>query len=212
VDVIIGALILKEYTGMSDDEILKALMFDIRYQYALHTTSFLEEPLSDRSLGRFRERCITYERQAGIDLLHNTITSLSKEMAVLINADRSLKRMDSMMVASNIRKMGRLEFLYTCVANLAAVVKKREGSLPEGLTHYTESDDRNIVVYHNRSDETTDKISVVLSDAAELVRLCGFDFDDASEYQLLIQPFPHLLTDGHIEYLLYLVDDVKPDL
>ena len=34
-------------------------MFDIRYQYALHTTSFIEQPLSDRTLGRFRERCIT---------------------------------------------------------------------------------------------------------------------------------------------------------
>jgi len=187
VNVIIGALILKEYTGMSDDEILNALMFDIRYQYALHTTSFLEQPLSDHSLGRFRERCITYERQTGIDLLHDTIISLSEEMAVMINADRSLKRMDSMMVASNIKRMSRLELLYTCVANLAAAVEKRLGSLPEELAHYTESDDRNIVIYHNRSDETTDKISVVLKDAAELVGLCGSDYDDASEYQLLIR-------------------------
>ncbi len=187
VNVIVGALILKEYTGMSDDDILNALMFDIRYQYALHTTSFAEQPLSDRSLGRFRERCITYERQTGIDLLHDTIISLSEEMAAMINADRSLKRMDSMMVASNIKKMGRLELLYTCVANMAAVVEKRAGSLPEGLAHYTQKDDRNVVIYHNRSDETADKISVILKDAARLVELCGSDYDETSEYQLLIR-------------------------
>lgn len=52
VNVIVGALILKEYTGMSDDDIMNALMFDIRYQYALHTTSFMEQPLSDRTLSR----------------------------------------------------------------------------------------------------------------------------------------------------------------
>ena len=40
VNVIVGALILKEALGDSDDELVQALMFDIRYQYALHTTSF----------------------------------------------------------------------------------------------------------------------------------------------------------------------------
>lgn len=40
VNVNIGALIIKEFTGLSDDELLTALMFDIRFQYALHTTSF----------------------------------------------------------------------------------------------------------------------------------------------------------------------------
>ncbi len=39
VNVIVGALILKEALGDTDDELVEALMFDIRYQYALHTTS-----------------------------------------------------------------------------------------------------------------------------------------------------------------------------
>ena len=30
----------------------------------------------------------------------------------------TIKRMDSMMIESNIRKMGRLELLYTCLSNL----------------------------------------------------------------------------------------------
>ena len=54
-----------------------------------------------------------------MDIHHDTITSLSKEMAWIMEIDPSLKRMDSMMVASNIKKMGRLELLYTCVSNLA---------------------------------------------------------------------------------------------
>lgn len=52
VNVIVGALILKEALGDSDDELVESLMFDIRYQYALHTTSFEEQPLSDRTLSR----------------------------------------------------------------------------------------------------------------------------------------------------------------
>ena len=186
VNVQIGALLIKELTNLSDDELLESLMFDIRFQYALHTTSFAEQPLSDRTLSRFRARCAAYETEHGVDLLHETITSLSSEMAELMKIDSSLKRMDSLMVASNIKRMGRLELLYTCVANLAKeMAKTRE--IPEHLRHYTEADDRNRVIYHNHSEETSAKIEAVLKDAAALKELCGVDYDDSSNYQLLLR-------------------------
>ena len=53
----IGALIIKELFGISDDEVVENLMLDPRYQYALHTSSFEEQPLSDKTLTRFRKRC-----------------------------------------------------------------------------------------------------------------------------------------------------------
>jgi hypothetical protein len=37
VNIIVGALILKELLGLTDDEIMETLMFDARFQYALHT-------------------------------------------------------------------------------------------------------------------------------------------------------------------------------
>lgn len=186
VNVQIGALLIKELTNLSDDELLESLMFDIRFQYALHTTSFAEQPLSDRTLSRFRARCAAYETEHGVDLLHETIASLSSEMAELMRIDSSMKRMDSLMVASNIKRMGRLELLYTCVANLAKeMAKTRE--IPEHLRHYTEADDRNRVIYHNHSEETSAKIEAVLKDATTLKELCGVDYDDSSSYQLLLR-------------------------
>ena len=187
VNVNIGALIIKEYTGMSDDELLTSLMFDIRFQYALHTTSFEEQPMSDRSLGRFRERCRIYEEETGIDLLYPVIIALSNEMAEMMKLDMSLKRMDSLMVASNIKKMSRLELLYTCMANLARDVAKTGCDLPESLQHYIQADDRNRIIYHNRSEDTSEKISTVLKDAITLKNLCGTDFDNSSNYLLLIR-------------------------
>ena len=67
VNVIVGALIIKELFDLSDDEIVENLMLDVHYQYALHTTSYEEQPLSDKSLSRFRKRCYDYERRHGID-------------------------------------------------------------------------------------------------------------------------------------------------
>lgn len=73
VNVIVGALILKEALNVTDDEIVEAMAFDIRYQYALHTTSFEEQPISDRTLSRFRARVLSYETEHDVDLFMNVL-------------------------------------------------------------------------------------------------------------------------------------------
>ena len=168
VNVIIGALILKEIFGLTDEEIVDTLPFDIRYQYALHTTSFEEQPLNDRTLGRFRARCNSYEEMTGIDLIHDCIIKLSSSMATMMKLNTGMRRMDSLMVASNIKKMSRLELLYTCVANLARLMKKLEDStLPEGLLHYTEDNDHNSITVDYQYEKNTYSNSQFLKDYIE---------------------------------------------
>ena len=130
---------------------------------SFHFLTKREQPMSDRTLGRFRQRCATYEEETGIDLLHDTITSLSGEMAALMQVDHSLKRMDSFMVASNIKKMSRLELLYTCVANLVKTAQKREMKILAELSHYLKKEDMNEVIYHSRSEDTLSRVETVPS-------------------------------------------------
>lgn len=52
---------LKEMLGLSDDELMDSICCDVRFQYALHTTSFEEQPISDRTFSRFRERLYTVD-------------------------------------------------------------------------------------------------------------------------------------------------------
>lgn len=185
VNVQIGALILKEFSGLSDEELLMSMLFDIRYRYALHTTGYAEQPMSDRTLGRFRARCIAYENETGIDLLQQTIDSLSHEIATLMGMDTSLKRMDSMMIAANIKKLSRLELLYVTVSNLVEEVERKQGVLPNELKHYGETGDRNLVIYHSKSEETDDKIAKVLFEAQLLMEYCRDDYFESSNYQML---------------------------
>lgn len=189
VNVIVGALILKEVLGVTDEEMVEGLMFDIRYQYALHTTSFEEQPLSDRTLSRFRARCLAYETETGIDLIHSCITGLAGEIAEFMGLTPGMQRMDSIMVAANIRKLSLLELFYTCVANLAKVMTKRDMELPPEQKHYVEKDDDNLFIYHNRSQDTLQRISIVMHDGEKLLALCDGELDDTSEYQLLIRLF-----------------------
>ncbi len=189
VNVIVGALILKEALGDTDDELVEALMFDIRYQYALHTTSFEEQPLSDRTLSRFRARVLAYETEHDVDLIHECVVRMAKEISEFMNITPNMQRMDSLMVAANIKNLSLLELFYTCVANLAKIMDKRNISLPEEQHHYVEKDDYNRCIYHKRDTDATERTVAVMKDAEKLIAICDKtgDLDDTSEYQLLIR-------------------------
>lgn len=189
VNVIVGALILKEALNVTDDEIVEAMAFDIRYQYALHTTSFEEQPISDRTLSRFRARVLSYETEHDVDLIHECVVKMAKEISDFMDITPDKQRMDSLMVAANIRNLSLLELFYTCVANLCKIMAKRGAKIPDEQHHYIEKDDYNKCIYHKRDMDATERTIVVMKDADVLIKVCDStgDFDDTSEYQLLIR-------------------------
>lgn len=73
VNVIVGALILKEALGDTDDESVEALIFDVRYKYVLHTTSFEEQSFSDRIFSRFRARVLAHGTEHDVGLIHGVL-------------------------------------------------------------------------------------------------------------------------------------------
>ena len=201
INVVVGALILKDFTNLTDEEITEACEFDFRYQYALHTTSFENQPVSERTLSRFRSRLAAYELTTGEDLLHQCFVEMSESMCRYMEISPSIKRMDSMMIESNIRKMGRLELLYTCLSNLVKELH-REGrtDLLEGLGHYADPNDRNKVVYHDKDTSYAERLQKVIDDASALLPKCAADYEDTEDYRLLeraIQEQTKKDDDGH---------------
>lgn len=186
VNVVVGALILKDFSGLNDEEITEACEFDFRYQYALHTTSFEDQPVSERTLSRFRSRLAAYELTTGEDLLHECFVDMADSMREYMEISPSIKRMDSMMVESNIRKMGRLELLYTCLSNLVKELH-RDGKveLLEGLEHYADPNDRNRVIYHDQGIPQAERLQKVIDDASSLLPKCADEYAESEDYQLL---------------------------
>lgn len=188
VNVIIGALIIKELFDYSDDEIVENLMLDLHLQYALLTTSFEEQPLSDKTLSRFRKRCYDYETLHGIDLYHDCVKDLSSKIAKLMNLNGRIRRMDSMMIESNIRFLSRMELIYTCISKLVMYLSKnKQVVVPESLKHYADPNDYNRIFYHQRNDDMDAIIQTLLEDSNQLLELCKTDFDEALEYQLFVR-------------------------
>lgn len=57
----------------------------------------------------------------------------------------------------------------------------------EGLEHYYNPNDFNQTFYYSDSSGTDERIHSILRDADKLLALCSPDFDDTTEYQLLVR-------------------------
>ena len=187
VNVVVGALLLKEMFGSTDNELLEQILFDVRYQVALHTTSGEEQPFSDRTLSRFRERLYNYEVETGIDLMKREMETLAGKFVRLLKINPQMKRKDSVMVSSSCKKMARLEIMYTCVSNMVKTVNStgETGILSKNLMRYLDKEDENNRLYRITGEQVGTRLEEVASDAVKLLELCGEAYHDLKEYQLL---------------------------
>ena len=190
VNYVIGALLIKELLGLTDEETVETVCCDVRAQYALHSTSLEEQPISDRTFSRFRERLYNYEMETGEDLLADEMKALAKVFADHLKLDNSLRRMDSLMVASHCKSMSRLEIIYTTVANCATLMQELgcEDRIPGDMRHYLEKDDVNQVIYYAKGEDVEPRLQKVIDDAVTMKELMSDDsWHDFSQYQLLIR-------------------------
>lgn len=96
--------------------------------------------------------------------------------------------MDSMMIESNIRKLSRMELIYTCIAKLVTYLNEKQPTIvPEEMMHYCDPNDFNRVIYHQRSTDTESRIQILLDDADTLIEICNSGFENVTEYELFIR-------------------------
>lgn len=184
VNILVGAMLLQERFGHSDEEITDCVILDPRYRHALHTTSFDEVPFSDRSLSRFRERLYKYELETGINLIKLEMESLADIFTRISNMRTDLKRMDSVMVSSSCKNMARLELFYTCVQNMVVLIHRTGETtmLSERFVRYLEKDDKNNTIYRCTPDSSSNRLEIIIQDALILLGLCKDGYEEFSEY------------------------------
>lgn len=190
VNFIVGALMLKENSNLNDDELLESICCDIRYQYALHTTHLKEQPVSDRTFSRFRERLYHHELETGVNLLDEAMAELAEVYSDYMNLNSNVKRMDSLMIASRCKRMSRLEIIYSTTANAIRLLHRlgNEELIPADLFHYLEEDDYNHVIYYCKGDDATPRLEKVIREAQTIRNIMGADiWHGFSEYQLLVR-------------------------
>ncbi len=126
VNILVSAMILKEFKGISYDELMESMMFDMRFKTALGLVSIDEEPFSRATLFNFQNRILEYEQHTGINLIEQVFDNLSAQQIKQLKLKADIQRTDSTLVSSNIRKYSRIQLLIEVLIRLERVLDKTD--------------------------------------------------------------------------------------
>ena len=109
------------------------------------------------------------ETEHDVELIHECVVKMAKEISDFMDITPDKQRMDSLMVAANIRNLSLLELFYTCVANLCKIMDERGTKIPDEQYHYIKKDDYNKCIYHKRDMDATERTIAAMKDADVLI-------------------------------------------
>lgn len=153
VNILVSALILKELKGISFDELMESVMFDLRYKVALGLERINEVPFSRATLFNFQNRMLEHEKSTGINLIEKIFDSLTAQQLKQLSLKTDIQRTDSTLVASNIRKFSRVQLLIEVLIRLERILKETDKKqIGEQLQGYLKTGSGKYV-YGLKSDE-----------------------------------------------------------
>src|SRR5512136_2230552 len=118
VNVLVGLEYLKAGFGWTDEELYDAFAFDMQVRYALGYQQWGEGDFDLRTLYYFRQRLSEHMQRSGENLLEQAFEQVTDEQLATFGLKTGQQRMDSTMIASNIRQMGRAQLLVTVVQRM----------------------------------------------------------------------------------------------
>jgi len=129
VNILVSALILKELKGISFDELMGSVMFDLRFKAALGLVSIDEAPFSRGTLFNFQNRILEHEQQTGINLIEQVFDNLSAQQIKQLSLKADIQRTDSTLISSNIRKYSRIQLLIEVLIRLERILDETDKQL-----------------------------------------------------------------------------------
>jgi hypothetical protein len=154
VNVLVGLEYLKAGFGWSDKEMYEAFLYNMQVRYALGYDEFVKGYFDLRTLYYFRERLSRYMQETGINLLDQAFEQVTDQQIVAFQIKTKLQRMDSTQVASNIRRIGRVQLLVEVLQRVQRMLNKSDQEhYAADFAPYVQGH-AGQYVYHMKAEET----------------------------------------------------------
>jgi hypothetical protein len=111
VNVLAGLEMFKSGFGWSDEEMYDHFCYDVQVRYALGYRDLSEGHFELRTMYNFRHRITRHMQETGENLFEQVFEQITDEQIAAFELKTDKLRMDSTMIASNIRAMTRLQLL-----------------------------------------------------------------------------------------------------
>jgi Transposase domain (DUF772) len=133
VNVLVGLEHLKAGFGWSDEEMYEAFLYNLQVRFASGYYELGKGHFDLRTLYYFRERLSRYMQEHGVNLLDRAFEHVTAEQLAAFELKTGIQRMDSTMVGSNIRQVGRLQLLVEILQRVMRMLSA------DDRAHYSET-------------------------------------------------------------------------
>jgi hypothetical protein len=154
VNVLVGLEYLKAGNGWTDEEMYDAFCYDVQVRYALGYRQLGEGNFELRTQYNFRERLSRHMQETGVNLLDEAFEQVTDAQIAAFHLKTGKQRMDSTQVASNIRRMGRVQLLVEVLQRVHRMLNTGDqGRYAEAFAPYLKGH-AGQYVYRMKSEET----------------------------------------------------------
>jgi hypothetical protein len=189
VNVLVGLEYLKAGFGWSDKEMYEAFLYNMQVRYALGYDEFGKGYFDIRTLYYFRERLSRYMQEKGINLLDQAFEQVTDQQIVAFQIKTNLQRMDSTLVASNIRRIGRVQLLVEVLQRVQRMLNENDQERYTGdFAPYVQGH-AGQYVYHMKTDETDTHLQRIGEFMHQLLVELKPVYADEPVYQVLERVF-----------------------
>ncbi len=181
--------ILKAGQGWTDEEMWHHYLFDLQTRYALGLEQIGDAHFDLRTVYNFRERLSRYMQETGINLLDQVFAQVTDEQIEAYQIKTGRQRMDSTQIASNIRRMGRIQLLVTVLQRVPRMLTEEDQMhYAEALAPYLKGH-AGQYVYHLKDEETDDHLQRIGALMQRLLIELKRAYEEEPIYQVLARVF-----------------------
>jgi hypothetical protein len=196
VNLLVGFETLKAGFGWSDEEAFDHFCFDVQVRYAVGHRDLSEGHFDLRTVYNFRYRVTKHMQETGENLIDQAFEQVTDEQIATFNLKTNKLRMDSTLIASNIRAMTRLQLLVEVVQRTHRILDEADQQqYADDFCPYIKGSSGQYI-YRIKGEEYDKHIQRVGELMYRLVAELRAKYANEPAYQILERVFKeHFITD-----------------
>lgn len=189
VNVLASLEILKAGHGWSDKELYDHFCYDVQVRYAVGYRDLGEGHFELRTLYNFRERLTKHMQETGENLIEKAFEHITDEQIEAFGLETDQQRMDSTMIASNIREMTRLQLLVEVLQRVHRMLDETDREhYSEAFEPFTKGSSGQYT-YRLKKEDVPSHLQRIGKLMQRLVKELAARYGDEPAYQVLCRVF-----------------------
>ncbi len=186
VNVLVGLETLKAGFGWSDKEMHDAFLFDLQVRYALGYDNVGEGDFDLRTVYNFRHHVCDHMRQHGVNLIETAFEQITDEQVEAFQLKTGKQRMDSTQIATNIRRMPRVQLLVEVLQRVQRLLSDvDQAHYADAFAPYLKGSSGQYV-YHLRGEDTGPHLQRIGELMYQLITELALAYESDGTYQILL--------------------------